>query len=791
MIKRKTPIVVTFFILFVLIQGGQHAVDKVNIKDVEYLKGTDFVQLRFVTDKIISIPDVFYPNENNPKRLIMRIADVVFNISKNNFHFDSPVIDSVGFHTENNYTDVEIKLKERVNYRVFTNRNGLYIEFPNVKKLASAPAYLPAPKKQIVEKSSYSGGKNFIKNFRITEKNAEKIRIEFLMTKAVDYNVIPILEPPVRLAVDLVNTRSKRLKRPINHLNVKTLRGDYNSPQVFRLVFDLHYLKSYSVSLNKNILEVEFFNVNPLAKNRKNPVKNQDIKHEPIKNQDINNEPTLKQKNALRQQKKRKDQEITFNPVKEVNAETVLADSQKKDNEFFSDEKSNIAQEKEQKVQEKEQKTLDKSSALFQSQTIEEGKRMWTGELRSYHLKNQDLVNLLIHFARDTGISMVFDPDISGTVTAELNDVPWDQALDIFLRQNELGMQKEGNVIRIASMDKLSQEADKRRKLQESLQKEAKLETVTRVLNYAKASDVKKILDTSLTTRGSIIIDERSNTLIIHEVPENIPLLDGLRKALDVANPQVSIEAKIIETNSNYSKNLGVQWGYNFMADSAYGNQTSLTFPNSIGVMGNQLSSTTSPLEGPLGGYAVNLPAPGATAGTTLSLGNVANTFRLDMAISAMQRKGKGRIIQAPRFVTQNNVQATIAQGYKIPVQTLQNNTIQVTYKDVTLQLRVTPTITADDTITMVIDIKNDNVDWGNFVDKFPAMLTQSAQMTVKAKNGETIVIGGMYKVETGTTKNTVPLLYKLPLLGNLFKSTVKSTQQRETLIFITPRIVK
>ncbi len=783
--KLKASPFVMFFVFFILANSAQYAVNRVNIEDVEYLKGTDFVQLRFVTDKIISIPDVFYPDEGNPKRLIMRIGDVMFNISKDSFQFDSQVIDSVTFSTKNNFTDVEITLRERVNYRVFTNRNGLYIEFPNIKRTAAAPQYAPIRQKpvpvNVSRKGIDSAGLNSIKDIRITEKNADNIRVEFVLANAVNYNVIPIHDPPVRLAIDLKNTRSRRLKRAINHLNVKSLRGDCNTSSVFRIVFDLFYLKSYSVSLKKNVLEVEFFSANSLAQKRK----------EPEKKTEVEKKIPLKKAIKTTPDEDNTRQEIKVNPVEEVKPRIVITNSDIEKSEFFSEEKSIVAGGQAQDLESDPPQAVIQASSLFQNKVIRDGKKEWKGALRSYHLKDQDLVNLLIHFARDTGISMVFDPNISGTVTAELNQVPWDQALDIFLRQNGLGMQHEGNVIRIATISRLTKESKDRRQLQESRESEAELDTRTRVLSYAKASEVKSILDKSLTTRGNIEVDQRSNTLIITEVPDNFVILDGLIAAVDTATPQVSIEARIIETNSNYSKNLGVQWGYRFMADSAYGNQTSMKFPNSIGALGNQLDSRILPAIGPLAGYAVNLPAPGATSAATFTLGNVSNTFRLDMAISAMQRKGKGRIIQAPRFVTQNNVEATIKQGYSIPIQILQNNTIQVQYKEAVLSLTVKPTITADDSITMEINITNDNVDWGNYVDKFPALLTQSAETTIKAKNGETIVIGGMYKIETGTTKNSVPLLYKLPLLGNLFKSKIKSTQSRETLIFITPRIVR
>ncbi len=839
----KSPTMILWIAgLFILVGLTSTAYARAAIKDVEYLRGEDFVQLRFITDKIISIPDVFYPEEGNIQRLVMRIGEVDFNSTKDSFRFNSPVIESVDLRKKDNYTDVEIRLKERVNYRVFTNRNGLYIEFPNVKTAragrpvtppksqernyskpkpekaitTSKPAYSPTPTSHLGAENN--GKLNFIRDIKVTEKNADKVKVEFVMARSTDYKVIPVFDKPVRLAIDLENTHCRGLQKSIDYMNVKQVRGAANTPTVFRVVFDLHYLKSYSVSLNKNVLEVEFYNLSSLANNKKRQGQDKDSrselelaynahvnnktsngageKSEDLASETITNESlkAMEEKDPIEHGSKDGNGNGNGNGVVELSPRTVLTTRETKNSdEFFSEERAVVPtgeSKTEESTASETENADDKAElgSLFKNRTINEGKKEWSGELRSYHLKNQDLQNLLIHFARDTGISMVFDPDISGSVTAELNNVPWDQALDIFLRQNGLGMERDGNVIRIAKIDKLEKEAEQRRKLKETRQKEVELATRTHALNYAQANDVKAILDKSLSTRGNILTDIRSNTLIISEVPENFPILEGLIESLDTPTPQVSIAAKIIETNSNYTKNLGIQWGFNFLADSAYGNQTTLKFPNSIGVYGNGIGTE---FLGPLGGYAVNFPAAGANSGVSFSLGNVSNTFRLDVALSAMQRRGKGRIIQSPRFVTQNNIQARISQGYKIPIQTVQNNTVTVQYMDATLQLTVVPTITADDTITMQIDIKNDNVDWGNVVDERPSMLTQSAKTTVKAKNGETIVIGGMYKVETGTSRESIPLLHKLPIIGNLFKNSNRSTQQRKTLIFITPRIIR
>jgi len=782
-----------FYILFILVcawtVSSGYAADRISIQDIEYLKGDDFVQLHFVTDKIISIPDVFYPDENDTKNLVMRIPDADFTIKKESFSFDSPVIEKVQVVRHDPFLDVKIRLKDKVNYRVFTNAAGLYIEFPEAKggtslsaPTATGKRTLPAEKEESpAESRQVPGARNVINDVRVAEKNEGKIKFEFVMNRPTDYTVIPITQAPVRLAIDLADTYSRPLNRQVGFLNVKGLRGALHSAGVYRIVFDLDSLRSYSVALNKNVLEVEFFDPEALAR-RANQLQSEPI----IQPLQTDPGPQTPAQDPLLQEAA---PQLKLQGGNRTEVDLTEVAEQKPAEEFFSEEKSAVA---EQPPAEKNTAATNQQSqgALMRNMTIE-GEKQWSGEVRSYHLKNQDLQNLLIHFARDSGLSMVFDPDISGKVTAELTDVPWDQALDIFLRQNGLDMVREGNVIRIGKVEKLAKEAEDRRKLRESKQQEAELNTYIRNLNYAKATDVKKILDKSLTARGNIIFDDRSNTLVITEVPGNIGVIDGLIKVLDMPNPQVAIEARIVETNSNYTQNLGIQWGPRFIADSAYGNQTSLKFPNSFAVYGNQLVSDKSPFLGPLGGYAVNLPAGGATSGAVFSMGNVANTFRLDVALSAMQMEGKGRIIQSPRLVTQNNMESRVSQGNKIPVQTLQNNTIQVRYIDAVLELKVTPTITADDTITLAIDIKNDNADFGNLVQNIPPMTTQSAKTTVRVQNGATIVIGGMYKIEKASSSDGVPLLRKLPLIGNLFKSTSKRGVQRETLIFITPRIVR
>jgi type IV pilus assembly protein PilQ len=265
-------------------------------------------------------------------------------------------------------------------------------------------------------------------------------------------------------------------------------------------------------------------------------------------------------------------------------------------------------------------------------------------------------------------------------------------------------------------------------------------------------------------------------------------LIDKLINTLDSPNPQVSVEARIVEAQSNYTKNLGIQWGYNVAMDSMYGNQTSLKFPNSIFMEGNKLGDA---LIGPTGGYAVNLPASGPNSGAVFSFGNIANTFRLDMALSAMESKGKGRVISAPKTTTQNNMEALIRQGKSIPVPTIQNNTLQVRYVPAALELKVTPQITAKGTIIMELEIKNNAPDFANLVQGIPPITTQTIKTTVMVDDGGTIVIGGIYRIEASSSSDRTPFLASIPLLGKLFRNSNAKSEQKELLVFMTPRIIK
>jgi type IV pilus assembly protein PilQ len=417
----------------------------------------------------------------------------------------------------------------------------------------------------------------------------------------------------------------------------------------------------------------------------------------------------------------------------------------------------------------------------------------YTGEIISMKFKDADLRDVILYLGHFAGLNVVFDPDVRGTVTCDLQDVPWDQALDIILKLNKMGKTIDGNVLRIAPMVVLTREDEEQRKLEESKELAGPVMVKVFDLSYARAGDVEGLLRTKISQRGEIIVDERTNTLIISDVVTRIGTLEKLIAVFDTPTPQVSIEARIVEATSTFVRNLGIQWGFRGIMDPVHGNQTSLKFPSDILADGALIPTgiSTKGIGGPLGGYAINLPAPAFNTAIGLSFGSVMDTFRLDMAISALETSGQGQIISSPTVTTQNNQQAEIVQGRQIPVQTVANFTTTTRFVNAALELRATPQITAEGTIIMDIEIRNNAADFANLVNGIPPITTQSATTTVMVIDGGTTVIGGIYRTEDSITREKVPLLHKIPILGGLFKSFARTRQKRELIIFITPRIIK
>jgi type IV pilus assembly protein PilQ len=317
------------------------------------------------------------------------------------------------------------------------------------------------------------------------------------------------------------------------------------------------------------------------------------------------------------------------------------------------------------------------------------------------------------------------------------------------------------------------------------------------VLSYAKASALAVTLKKFLSSRGDIIADDRSNTLIIRDIPSTLPVLDNLIRQLDRKSQQVEIEARVVEATRSFARDIGTQFGIaagTASRNNVLGGTTEvgtspivrnfppLPVPPIIAGSGSSSGSGSIPL-------LTNLPAAAATSGIAYAFSS--KNFALDMIITAAENRGVGKLLSKPTVITQNNEKATVKQGVKIPVQTIINNTVSVQFVDAVLELDVTPQITADGTIFMDVTVENDQIDQGiPRVQGIPAIDTQSAETKVTVNDGATVVIGGVITTNQQTQISQVPFVGSLPVLGNLFKQTTVSSTSQELLFFLTPRIL-
>ena len=419
--------------------------------------------------------------------------------------------------------------------------------------------------------------------------------------------------------------------------------------------------------------------------------------------------------------------------------------------------------------------------------------RQFTGHPISLDFQGADLRAVLRTFAEISGLNIVIDPAVQGTVDVALRDVPWDQALDIILRANKLGYLVDGTIVRIAPLAVLADEESQRRKLGEEQALAGQLEVLTKTLSYAKAEELQALLTKSaLSQRGTVQVDPRTNTLIISDLRDRLTLAADLIGTLDRPQPQVEIEARIVQTNKTYARALGVQWGFNGRVDPSLGNTTNLAFPNN-GSLAGRTGGVQGPTSGAVTGQptAVNLGVPGATSAAGLALGAVNGAFNLDVALTALESSGNGRLLSTPRVTTQNNVAAEMTQGVQIPIQTVANNTVTVSFKDAALTLKVTPQITAANTVIMQISLENASPDFSRAVNNIPPINTQRAITQVLVSDGQTTVIGGIFVSQEQNQTDRTPGLGQVPLLKWLFKRDSVNDQNTELLVFITPRIIK
>lgn len=388
----------------------------------------------------------------------------------------------------------------------------------------------------------------------------------------------------------------------------------------------------------------------------------------------------------------------------------------------------------------------------------------YQGEPITLDLVDVSLVDFFRTISELSGLNILIDPDVLGQITIHVEEVPWDQLFDMVLKSHQLEKIIEGNMVRISTKTALQREEEAKEKLKKAALLAADTVTVTKRLNYAVAAEIVTSLKNQLTLeRGQMDVDSRTNTLIITDIPASVERINTLVDSLDVPERQVEIEARIIEATTNFARQLGVE-------------------------LGLQIGKITDRVQGQA---AVAASFDGPVGLGRLVVGKVLDTVRLDAIIGAAETQGEARILSKPRVSAQNNAEAIITQGARIPIPVQQNFTTTVRFETAALQLTVTPRVTDKDTVLLNIHLENNVPDFSRTVLGIPTILTSESRTQVLVDDGGTSVIGGIYVEVDRQQENRVPGLGSIPLLGYLFKNSQLEKETREILFFITPNIKK
>ncbi len=445
----------------------------------------------------------------------------------------------------------------------------------------------------------------------------------------------------------------------------------------------------------------------------------------------------------------------------------------------------------------------------------------FNGQRISLDFKDADIQNVLRVLADVSNMNIIATDDVKGKITLHLTEVPWDQALDLVLRTNRLEATEEGNVMRISTIGRLK---DEREALRAAVDAERELEPLRiayQRVNYARADEalIDKVKGV-LSDRGSVTFDDRTNTIIVRDIQRGIVDAEQLIHELDVQSPQVLIEANIVEATEDFGRGLGVQWGYSYNGGPTTGTPTGSNFPGTVGIGGSGVGSGSAPPPSGSGAPAGRVPfiadfpvpsnfgsgfGPGAGSALDLALGSLNGSSTLAARLTALEEEGKGKVISRPRVITMNNVAATIQSLTILRVKLPSTGTVintgtggvaggssTATEKINTgITLVVTPQVSADGFVLMNIYAKSSVPDFNRAVDGIPNEISREANSNVLIKDGETVVLGGIFRHISDDRESGLPFLRNVPGLGWLFKRTLDSKRQEELLVFLTPKVVE
>ena len=476
----------------------------------------------------------------------------------------------------------------------------------------------------------------------------------------------------------------------------------------------------------------------------------------------------------------------------EVKKEEIKQETVKKEEEVKKVEKptEELKPEKEVSV---EPKPIPKPQM---AKISEEGppQKIYSGRKLSLDFKDADIKNILRLIAEVSNLNIIAGDEVTGKITMRLVDVPWDQALELILQSKNLGMSQVGNVVRIAPLEALKREVQAELEARRAKERLEDLVMELIPVNYASVKEITSQVKSVLSERGDVKVDERTNTLIVKDIPKSIPGVKNLVKSLDTKTPLVMIEARIIEASTGFQRELGARWGFVASGGDSRkvkvgGGNTTTTQGESTSDVINLPAIARSGL-GAVGGGA----ATGGAAGVLEFLfTSVYGLEKLDVAISAHENKGEVKIISSPKIATLDNKEASIEQGLRIPVPKIdpQSGQISIDYVEANLRLVVTPHVTNDGHIKMNIKAKKDAPDFSQSVGNVPSIDKKEAITEVLIRDNGVVAIGGVYSIEKSEGMEGVPLFNKIPLLGWLFKRENKEDKRKDLLIFISPKIIK
>jgi len=450
--------------------------------------------------------------------------------------------------------------------------------------------------------------------------------------------------------------------------------------------------------------------------------------------------------------------------------------------------------------------------------------QVYYGQHVSLDFKDADVHNVLRLLAEVSKLNIVATDDVRGKVTLRLFDVPWDQALDIILQVLGLESSQEGNVIRISTVKRLREEREELQRAQEAAKAVEPLRVEYIKVNYAKAAMLAGIISGAartrgttgaqaarlgvaeegvLTSRGSVFVDEFSNTLVVRDIQRGIDNARELVRRLDVQTPQVLIESNIVEATTNFERDLGVQWGYRYLAGPSTGNPTGVNFPGTVGLGGSGLGIGSNGVP-----FLADFPAANVAAGAgsafDMALGSIDGSSTLNIRLTALENQGKAKIISRPRVVTLNNVPATIKSLTILRVKLPSTGTVintgaggaagtssTATEKIETgIILVVTPQVSSDGFVLLDMFAKSSQADFTRTVDQIPTEISREANSHILVKNGQTVVLGGIYRDNFSDNQQGIPYLRDIPGLGWLFRNISRTDRREDLLVFLTPRIM-